>query len=374
MEEDESQKIFDPTPRKLQQAREKGDVPMSQDVASTLILVVAFGIIISIGSKIAADITRFCLIFIANPHEIPIGEGAMQSLMLSVGAHVGLSLAVLFGGMTIAAVAGHAGQTGLIFTFEKLKPKPDKISPIAGFKRIFGKESLMQFAKTLFKVIILGIVAYNASKPYFDDAKGLVDMEIGAVGPFLFTVLRSVLMKLLIILVIFAVVDYLLQRFNFMQRNKMSKYEMKQEFKDTEGDPLIAGKLKQIRMERAKKRMMQNIPKATVIITNPTHYAVALKYVPGEDAAPICVAKGVDNVALRIREVAGQHKIPIVEDRPLARALFAQAELEQPIPEEFYHAVAKIIGSILSLAAKKKPTITIPRNNAPRVSIAGANE
>ena len=127
-------------------------------------------------------------------------------------------------------------------------------------------------------------------------------------------------------------------------------------------------------MERAKKRMMQNIPKATVIITNPTHYAVALKYVPGEDAAPICVAKGVDNVALRIREIAGQHEIPIVEDRPLARALFAQAELEQPIPEEFYHAVAKIIGSILSVAAKKKPTITIPRNNAPRVSVAGANE
>ena len=380
MEEDESQKVFDPTPHKLQKAREKGDVPQSQDIASTLILVVAFGIVLTIGGKIASEITRFCLVFIERPHEIAVGEGAMQSLMLYVGIHVGISLAVLFGGMSLAAVAGHAGQTGLLFSAEKITPKPDKISPIAGFKRLFGKESLMQFVKTLLKLIVLGIAAFYAAKPYFDSAQNLVNMEVVELGTFLFTVLKAVLMKLLIILVVFAVADYLLQRFNFMQRNKMTPYEMKQEFKDTEGDPLIAGKLKQIRMERAKKRMMQNVPNATVVITNPTHYAVALKYVQGEDAAPICVAKGVDKVALKIREVAGEHDVPIVENRPLARALFAQVEVDEIIPEEYYQAVAKIIGSIMSLAAKKssnatnkKPHVTMPNMTEVRKKRAQAN-
>lgn len=360
MEEDESEKTFDPTPRKLQQAREKGDVIKSQDVSALLILAVGSMILINMGGRISGEIMAYCRNFIERPEQIEISGGSLQRLMLDIMYHVGLALAVLMGAMSIAAIAGHTGQTGLMFNGEKLIPKPDKISPIAGFKRLFGKDALVQFLKTLFKVMILGIVAYNVIKPKLAATENLISLEPSELSKFIGSVLKELLMKLLIVLGVFAGADYFFQRQSFMKRNRMSKHEMKEEYKNTEGDPLIKGKLKQIRAKKARQRMMQNVPKATVVITNPTHFAVALKYVPGEDLAPVCLAKGVDRVALQIREVAKEHNIPIIEDRPLARALFAGVEIEDTIPAEHYEAVAKIIGTILSIANRKKSTQTIP--------------
>jgi flagellar biosynthesis protein FlhB len=354
MEEDESQKIFDPSPRKLEEARKKGDVVKSADVAALLILAVASMVLLNMGGRIGGEIIEYCRTFIERPHEIAVDGGALQRLMLNVLYHIGIALATLFGAMSIAALAGHTGQSGLLFATDKLMPKADKISPIAGFKRIFGKDALVQFGKTLFKVLVLGIVAYYVIKPKLLSTENLITLEPTQLGGVIGEILKELLMKLLIVLGIFAGADYFFQHMSFMKRNKMSKHEMKEEFKNTEGDPLIQSKLRQLRQKRARERMMQNVPKASVIITNPTHYAVALRYVAGENAAPICLAKGVDRIALKIREVAGQHNIPIIEDPPLARALFASVDIEETIPAEFYQAVAKIIGTILNIASKRK--------------------
>ncbi|KAF0116211.1 MAG: flagellar biosynthetic protein FlhB [Hyphomonadaceae bacterium] len=365
MEEDASQKTFDPTPRKLEEARRKGDVPKSQDLVSVLILATAAAMFIGLGSKISSDLVAYGRIFLERPHEISVGNGDMTRLTLDVFKHTGLAVGTFFGALSVAALAGHTGQTGLMFVTDKLAPKPEKISPIAGFKRIFGKEALMQFGKTLFKIMVLGIVAYYALKPFYFKAGTFVDIEPQAMGPVLILIMKTLLFQLLLVLILFAIGDFFMQRMNFMNRNKMSKQEMKDEYKQTEGDPIIAAKIKQIRFQKAKQRMIQNVPKATVIITNPTHYAIALRYVTGETAAPICLAKGLDNVALKIREVANEHKIPIIEDPPLARALFKDAEIDAPIPSEFYQAVAKIIGTILSIAARRKSSQAAPPRITP---------
>ncbi len=354
MEEDESQKIYDPSPRKLEEARKKGDVIKSQDVAALLILAVAAMVLINMGGQIAGEIMSYGRIFIERPHEFATDGAALQRLFLNIMYHLGLALFALLGAMSIAAIAGHTGQSGLLIATEKLMPKPDKISPIAGFKRLFGKDALVQFLKTLFKVMVLSIVAYYVIKPKLSAIDNLISLEPIALGSFIGEVLKELLMKLLIVLGLFAGADYFFQRMSFLNRNKMSKHEMKEEYKQTEGDPLVAAKLKQLRMEKAKQRMMMNVPKASVIITNPTHFAVALRYEAGETAAPICLAKGVDRVALKIREIAGEHNIPIIEDPPLARALFKSVEIDEFIPAEYYQAVAKIIGAILSIAAKRK--------------------
>ncbi len=354
MEEDESQKIFDPTPRKLEEARKKGDVVKSADVAGLLILAVGAMILLNMGGRISRELMAYSQGFLEKSHEISVDGGALQRLAFDIMWHVGLAMFALLGAMSVAAIIGHAGQTGLLIAVEKIMPKPDKISPIAGFKRLFGKEALIQFAKILLKVIILGIVAYNVISKHITSVENLQNLEPIAFGGVIGAILKELLINLLVVLGIFAGADYFVQRMNFMKRNKMSKHEMKEEYKQTEGDPMIAGKLKQIRMERARKRMIQNVPKASVIITNPTHFAVALQYEAGVTAAPICLAKGVDRVALKIREIAGEHDIPIFEDPPLARALDKHVVIDEVIPVEYYEAVAKIIGMILNIANKRK--------------------
>jgi flagellar biosynthesis protein FlhB len=354
LEEDESQKTHDATPRKLQQAREKGDVAKSQDVASAVILAVAAGLFLIMGTWFSRHMVADFIVFFERPHELAMDGGALWQLLLAVTIKAGIVLGVVMAGLSVAALAGNLGQTGFLYTTEKLIPKLDKISPMKGFKRLFGADALMQFAKTTFKVGFLCVVTGWILWPRWDQAKALVHMEPAAMGPILFEVLAQLFMALIIVIVVASGIDYILQRQSFLKRNKMSMQEIKDEYRQTEGDPLVKGKLRQIRVERGRKRMMQSVPDATVIITNPTHYAVALRYDPAVDAAPVCVAKGLDQVALKIREIAGAHEVPIVENPPLARALHATVEIDDTIPAEHFEAVAKIIGVIFSVAAKRK--------------------
>jgi flagellar biosynthetic protein FlhB len=239
-------------------------------------------------------------------------------------------------------------QHRLVWSAESLKPSFSKISPGAGFKRVFGKQAAANFGKGLFKVIALGSVMAAILWPerhrlesfmHFDPA-----MLLGVTTSLTLQLLGAVVAMLAVV----AIADYLFQYRQWYERQKMSLQEMKEEFKQSEGDPHIKGKLRQLRHQRMKKRMMAAVPKASVIITNPTHYSVALSYERGM-AAPVCVAKGVDNIALKIREIAKEHDIPIVENVPLARALYATVEIDDEIPVEHYHAVAEIIGYVMGL-------------------------
>jgi flagellar biosynthesis protein FlhB len=354
MEEDDSQKTEEPSQHKLQEARKNCDVPKSQDLATLFILSAGAAVLLTFGLSSMADLMAYITSFLERPDQIAMDGGALQHLTLDIMLKIGIMLSAGLAAMFFAAMAGHLVQTGILFTAEKMKPKLSKISPIAGFKRLFGAEALMQFAKTIVKMAVIAFVAYAILMPHAKEMSVLVAMEPVALMPILVEILIQLCFALLAVIAVASVADYMIQRFAWLKRNRMSKQEMKDEYKKLEGDPQIKMKLRQIRMDRGRRRMMTKVPSATVIITNPTHYAVALKYEAGVTAAPICVAKGVDRVALKIREIATEAKVPIIEDVPLARALYASVDLDETIPAEHYQAVAKIIGVILGVAAKRK--------------------
>jgi flagellar biosynthetic protein FlhB len=227
-------------------------------------------------------------------------------------------------------------------------PSLSKISPIAGFKRLFGQAAWVNFAKGLAKLTIVGAVMGAILWPQHDVVVAMVNADVAAMTPMIFGLTVKLLAAALAILAFVALGDWLYQRHAWYERQKMTVQELKEEFKQSEGNPEVKAKIKQIRRQRASKRMMANVPKASVVITNPTHFAVALRYEPGM-AAPICVAKGIDQIALKIREVAGEHEIPIVENPPLARALHATVDIDREIPGEHYRAVAEVISYVMKL-------------------------
>ncbi len=239
-------------------------------------------------------------------------------------------------------------QHRLIWSGESLKPKFSKLSPMAGMKRLFGKEAWVSFGKGIVKLTIVSVVMYYVLSPQWRVIDTLVRTDVAMLLPFARDMMVKVLIAVLSIMFFVAIGDFVFQYFTWYNRQRMSVQEMKEEFKQAEGNQEIKAKLRQIRRERARNRMMSNVPNATVVITNPTHYAVALQY-DDTMAAPICVAKGMDNIALKIREIAGDHEIPIMENPPLARALHATVEIDQMIPEEHFRAVAEVIGFVLRL-------------------------
>jgi flagellar biosynthetic protein FlhB len=235
-----------------------------------------------------------------------------------------------------------------VWSFEVLTPKLSKISPLAGLKRLFSKQAIANFAKGLVKLLLVGSVLTALMWPERGRLEGLERTDPAAVLPLALSLALKLMGAVVAMLAIVAAADYLFQYRQWYERQKMSLREMKEEFKQTDGDPAIKGKLRQMRQARSRRRMMAKVPKAAVIITNPTHYAIALQYERGMEA-PICVAKGVDAVALKIREVGAKNSIPIVENPPLARALHASVELDQAISPEHYKAVAEVIGYVMKL-------------------------
>ena len=268
----------------------------------------------------------------------------MQTLGFGTIAAVALPFALLM----LAAAAGNLIQHRLVWSAEGLKPRLSKVSPAAGFKRLFSKLAAANFVKGLIKLALIGSVMSVMLWPRRNQLDGLVSMDPAVLLPLVKTLSLEVLGTVIAILAIVAAVDYLFQYHTWYQRQKMSLREMKDEFKQSDGDPAIKAKIRQLRHMRMKKRMMAAVPKASVIITNPTHYAVALQYDKGM-SAPVCLAKGIDNIALKIREVASAHDIPVVENPPLARALHATVEIDDEVPPEHYKAVAEVIGYVMRL-------------------------
>ena len=267
-----------------------------------------------------------------------------RSLELAVIAAIGVPLLML----ALAAIAGNMVQHRLVWSAEALKPKLSKISPGAGAKRIFGKQAAANFAKGVFKVIALGAVMTAILWPERHRLESFMHFDPAMILDVTTNLTVHLMGAVVAMLAVVAIADYLFQYRQWFERQKMSLQEMKEEFKQSEGDPHVKARLRQLRAARMKKRMMAAVPKASVVITNPTHYSVALSYERGM-SAPVCVAKGADNIALKIREVAKAHDIPIVENVPLARALYATVEIDGEIPVEHYHAVAEIIGYVMGL-------------------------
>jgi flagellar biosynthetic protein FlhB len=351
---DPESKTEDATPRKLEEARKKGDVAKSPDVASALSLAGAAAVILMAGGWFATSMAEQFLPFIAAPHTmmgglntgagVEIGGIALWAITPFLGA---VMLATILGG-----VGGNLAQSGIMFTGEKLKPDWSKVNPLKGFKRIFGPDGLVQFIKTFLKLLAVVVVCWLVLKPHANELANMAAMSPAMILPFTRDLAISLMVSALVFLSFTAGVDFLWQKYRFAERMKMTKEELKEDYKQSEGDPHVKAKLKQIRAQRSRQRMMQAVPTATVIVTNPTHFSVALRYEAG-DAAPVCVAKGVDAVALRIREVAREHAVPIVENVPLARALYAAVDVDETIPREHFEAAAKVIGFVMNKRKKR---------------------
>ena len=346
-EDDGGERTEDPTQKRLDDALERGDVAKSQEV-NTWFMIAGATLVISNFSGSIGDIQTPLRNLIANSWMIRVdGPGLlmlMQNLEYVLFAALGLPTLML----VIAAIAGNMLQHRLVWSAESLTPKFSKISPMEGAKRIFGKQALANFAKGLFKLIALGSVMTAILWPERHRLESMLRFDPAALLGVIISLTLHLMGAVVAMLAVVAIADYFFQYRQWYERQKMSLREMKDEFKQSEGDPHIKGRIRQLRHQRMKKRMMAAVPKASVIITNPTHYSVALSYERGMPA-PICVAKGVDLIALKIREVAGKHDIPIVENVPLARALYANVEIDEEIPVEHYHAVAEIIGYVMGL-------------------------
>jgi flagellar biosynthesis protein FlhB len=346
-ENDSSDKTEDPTQKRLDEALERGDVAKSQEV-NTWFMIAGATLVLSSFSGSIGGIRTPLRNLIANSWMVHVDGPSLLALAQRLEFMLIGALGVPFLMLAIAAIAGNMLQHRLVWSGESLKPSFNKISPASGLKRIFGKQAAVNFGKGIFKLVALGSVMSMILWPERHRLEAMLQFDPAEIIATISGLALRLLGAVVAMLAAVAIADYFFQYRQWFERQKMSLQEMKQEFKQSEGDPHIKGRLRQLRMARMKKRMMTAVPKASVIITNPTHYAVALSYERGMPA-PICVAKGVDLIALKIREIAKAHDIPIVENVPLARALHAAVEIDAEIPVEHYHAVAEVIGYVMGL-------------------------
>ncbi|MBN9887021.1 EscU/YscU/HrcU family type III secretion system export apparatus switch protein [Salipiger abyssi] len=353
-DEDKDNKTEEPTERRLRKAREKGDVASSREAGTLMAVLSLFGITAFVLPSVSAPLTGLLRGVFETAGQVHIGGdvtglrdlgGVTRELLRGVV----LLLAPMILLMVLGALAGVALQGEVVVAAERLRPKWSKISPAAGLKRLFSLAAFVEFLKSVSKVLAVGAIAgwvsYRAVRQIWQGQgifpEMLADYARQAAG-------QMLLMTLALVAVI-AIADIMWKRFDHRRKQRMSFQEIKDEMKETEGDPQIRAKRLGLRRERARQRIAAAVPRATVILTNPTHYAVALKYENGVDLAPVCLAKGTDLMAAQIRRLARDSEIPIVENRPLARALYDVSEIDREIPVEHWEAVAAIIGYVLDL-------------------------
>jgi flagellar biosynthesis protein FlhB len=351
-EQDKDQKTEDPTSKRLEEAREKGQLPISREIATLTLFIGTFIVLAYIVPVMSSDIGIALKVFFERPHEINIQDGGFQAVMISVLVKIGVSTLMAFAVLCAAAVLGHILQTGLFYSTELIKPQWDRISPLAGIQKLFSASAAFEFLKSLVKIFVLGWISYLLLKPWLLESKTMPGIEMSQTALLLHDHTVDLALYLILVVALMAFTDLIYQRYQYFKNLMMTKQEIKDEYKQVEGDPQIKGRLRQLRMEKARKRMMAAVPKADVVITNPTHYAIALQYDSAKMTAPICVAKGADRIAQKIREIAELNNIPLMSNPPLARALYASVDLDQEIPAEHYRAVAEIISYVYRLKRK----------------------
>ncbi|WP_323013885.1 flagellar biosynthesis protein FlhB [Devosia sp.] len=345
---EQDSKTEDPSQKKLEDARKKGDVAKSQEVVTWFMLLGSATIFAMLAPGTAANLADSLKLVIANADRFELGGASFgtffNNLAITLVGIVLIPLVVL----SACAVLANLIQHRPLLSVEPITPKLSKISPLSGAKRLFSGESLVNFLKGLAKITIVGVVVVMVVWPERDRLDAMMTADPLLILANFQEIGIRIFMAVLAIVTVIAGADYLYVRQKWWKKQMMTLQETRDEYKQMEGDPHIKGKLRQLRQERSRKRMMAAVPDATVVITNPTHFAVALKYDKGMKA-PQCVAKGADAVALRIRELAREHDVPIVENPPLARALFASVDVDEVIPGQHFQAVAEVIGFVMRL-------------------------
>lgn len=347
-------KTEEPTQRRLDQARERGQVATSREINHWFIILGATIIVALMAPHVMGRLAHAMLPFIEHPHLIRLDSAAFRDHFGATMGAVALAMAGPIVLLIVFALAAPLVQNGFLFSAESIKPKLEKISPLKGLKRLFSLRSIAEFVKGILKLAIVGAVVAVLLLPVLDDLDTIAGLEIVALLDRLQALAARVLAGVLAVMTLIALADFLYQKFEHRKQLRMSRQDMKDEFKESDGDPIVRQRLRQIRSDRQRQRMMTAVPEADVVVTNPTHFAVALKYDQEAMQAPVVVAKGVDGLAHRIRAVAEEHGVPVVENPPLARALHAGVEIGHAIPTEHYRAVADIISYVWKLRGRSR--------------------
>lgn len=343
-------KTEQPTHKKLSDARKKGQVPKSTDLVSSVLLLVGVIVMSAVGSYGVQTAAEFLAAFFENYLTLPVSENNIMNVMIFSIFEFAKMVGILFIVVMVIGVAANIAQTGFLFTTEPLKPKFSKLNPITGFKNIiFTKKALFNLAKSIAKCGVAAFVAYRFIVGNLDQILQAPSLDILQLIPFMIDILVRLCIQIGAVMLIIAIIDLIFQRRTYKTDLKMTKQEVKEESKQMEGNPEIKGKRRQKQMQMAINRMFSAMNTATVVVTNPTHYAIAIKYVDGEDDVPVIIAKGADYLAARIREAAKEYEIPIVENKPLARALYSKVEVGDLIPAEFFKAIAEILVQVMKL-------------------------
>lgn len=352
----DSSKTEKATPKKRRDERKKGNVFLSQDAVAVVTLLGSFSVFWLLSGTIAEQLSgfmRFCISRCGTAGALAVGDLVREIVMQALGLLLRCVFPITLVTMACAIIATFA-QTRLLVSSELMKPKFSRINPLEGFKRLFSLKSVINALKGILKISILMVIVYMSIKGMFHESAKYLYVDIRTSCAHLFSEGMSMIIKISLAFIALAALDFLYQWWDYERGLRMSKQEIKEEYKQTEGDPQIKGKIKEMQRKRAQSRMMQQVPQADVVIRNPTHFAVALRYHPEEDAAPIVLAKGMDSLALRIVKVAEENKVAVIENVPLARALYADAELDQEIPPELYNPVAEVLVYIFRLNENHK--------------------
>lgn len=344
-------KTEEATPKKKGDARKKGQIPKSKDVGLALTLLSSTIVLASLGGFVGNELKTTMITFLNNYLTMALDYNSVQKISVIVVWRLAVIFLPIVVPIMAVGVLANFLQTGALITGEPLKPDFKKLNPISGLKRMFSMRSLVQLVKDSAIVSIVGFIGYKFIKDNYTYILTLGDLNAAGVVSAVGKLAVGIFFRITIIMVIIALADYIYQRYQFNKDLRMTKQEIKEEFKQSEGDPQIKGKIRQKQREMAMRRMMQEVPKATVVVTNPTHISVALKYEEGE-SAPMVVAKGADSVALKIKEIAKENDVPIIENKPLARLMYKELDIDQEVPVEMYQAVAEILALVYKIKKK----------------------
>ncbi len=341
------------SPRRRQEARQKGNVAKSQEVNSAVIILFGTGFLYLASGYLLQNIILVFKKYLKNAAFFELNRDQMQPLYIQVAVDILLILAPFLVAIVIVGLASNIAQVGFLLSVESMQPKFEKLDIVKGIKRLFALKSLVELLKNIIKLGIIGIVVYSSLSGLLTDFFTMMDQPIGRIITFLAASSGEVLFKAGVAMFVLAIADYAYQRYEYEKNLKMSKQEVKDEHKNVEGNPLVKARIREIQFAAMRKRMMAAVPEADVVITNPIHYAVALKYDPEKSAAPMVLAKGERLLAQRIKDIAKEHGIPVVENPPLARLLFRESDVGQEIPLSAYQAVAEVLGYIYRLRNKQ---------------------
>jgi flagellar biosynthetic protein FlhB len=339
--------------RRREEAREKGQVARSQELVSVILLVACLIYFYFGGSGLLGKIMELMTFGFRSASR---AELTSESLVYLFVDYIFKGFIILFPIMltvVIAAILGNVLQIGVLFSAESVTPKISKIDPIKGFQRLFSMRSFVELIKSIFKICIIGTVAYFVVKDETDNVLVLMEQSAWGTMNYLGRISFKILLSTTIVLIALAILDYVYQRWEYEKSLRMTKQEIKDEYKNTEGDPLIKARIRRIQREAAQKRMMSEVPKADVVITNPTHLAIAIKYDHENMQAPMVVAKGANIIAEKIKQIAGENDVLIVEDKPLAQVLYKMVDINDLIPEDLYKAVAEVLAFVYDQKKKR---------------------